>query len=240
MGGESPAQILVAHLRRQGIRDEAVLRALTHVPRELFIAQELRHLAYEDEALPLEEGQTISQPIVVATMTEALRAAPGQRVLEIGTGSGYQAAVLADMGVEVVTVERLPRLANQARVLLCHLGYHNVAVQTGDGTLGWPQAAPYDRIIVTAAAAAVPPALLDQLREGGRLVAPVGRRRGQRLLVVRKDAAGPVEAAALGPVRFVPLIGAAGWSEAPAPQRRRQTEPNDNNSAESTAAPKSK
>ena len=109
MGGESPAQILVAHLRRQGIRDEVVLRALIRVPRELFIAQELRHLAYEDEALPLEEGQTISQPIVVATMTEALRVAPGQRVLEVGTGSGYQAAVLAEMGAEVVTVERRPR-----------------------------------------------------------------------------------------------------------------------------------
>ena len=168
MGGESPAQILVAHLRRQGIRDEVVLRALIRVPRELFIAQELRHLAYEDEALPLEEGQTISQPIVVATMTEALRVAPGQRVLEVGTGSGYQAAVLAEMGAEVVTVERRPRLANQARVLLCHLGYHNVTAHTGDGTLGWPQAAPYDRIIVTAATPAVPPALLEQLREGGR------------------------------------------------------------------------
>ena len=237
MGGEAPAQILVAHLRRQGIRDEAVLQALIRVPRELFIAQELRHLAYADEALPLAEGQTISQPIVVATMTEALRVTPGQRVLEIGTGSGYQAAVLAEMGAEVVTVERLPRLADQARVLLRHLGYHNVTAHTGDGTLGWPEAAPYDRIIVTAAAPAVPPALSDQLREGGRLVAPVGRRRGQRLLVVRKDAAGPVEAAALGPVRFVPLIGAAGWSEAPAPQRRRSG-PDDDGSADATAAPK--
>ncbi len=238
MGGESPAQILVAHLRRQGIRDEAVLRALIRVPRELFIAQELRHLAYEDEALPLEEGQTISQPIVVATMTEALQVAPGQRVLEVGTGSGYQAAVLADMGAEVVTVERLPRLANQARVLLHHLGYHNVSAHTGDGTLGWPPAAPYDRIIVTAAAPTVPPLLLDQLREGGRLVAPVGTRRGQRLLVVRKDAAGPVEAAALGPVRFVPLIGAAGWSEEPSPPPPRRATPSDKDSVKSTAAPK--
>ena len=238
MGGESPAQILAAHLRRQGIRDEVVLRALIRVPRELFIAQELRHLAYEDEALPLEEGQTISQPIVVATMTEALRVAPGQRVLEVGTGSGYQAAVLAEMGAEVVTVERRPRLANQARVLLCHLGYHNVTAHTGDGTLGWPQAAPYDRIIVTAATPAVPPALLEQLRESGRLVAPVGRRRGQRLLVMRKDAAGPVEAAALGPVRFVPLIGAAGWSEEPSPQRRSRSRSSDKDSVESTAAPK--
>ena len=238
MGGEAPAQILAAHLRRQGIRDEAVLRALIRVPRELFIAQELRHLAYADEALPLEEGQTISQPIVVATMTEALKVTPGQRVLEIGTGSGYQAAVLAEMGAEVVTVERLPRLADRARVLLRHLGYHNVAVRTGDGTLGWPAAAPYDRIIVTAAAPAVPPALLDQLREGGRLVAPVGSRRGQRLLVVRKDAAGPVEAASLGPVRFVPLIGAAGWSEKPSLLDRNRSGPGDKDSVESAAAPK--
>ena len=238
MGGESPAQILVAHLRRQGIRDEAVLSALIRVPRELFIAQALRHLAYEDEALPLEEGQTISQPIVVATMTEALRVTPAQHVLEIGTGSGYQAAVLAEMGAEVVTVERLPRLADRARVLLRHLGYHNVAVRTSDGTLGWPAAAPYDRIIVTAAAPAVPPALLEQLREGGRLVAPVGQRRGQRLLVVRKEAAGPVEAAALGPVRFVPLIGAVGWSEDPSLLRRCRSGPSNKDSAKSTATPK--
>ena len=236
MGDESPAQHLAAQLRRQGIRDEAVLRALIRVPRELFVGQELRHLAYADEALPLAEGQSISQPIVVATMTEALKVNPGQHLLEIGTGSGYQAAVLADMGAEVVTVERLPGLAEQARVLLRHLGYHNVAVHTADGTLGWPQAAPYDRIMVTAAAPAVPPALLDQLREGGRLVAPVGTRRGQRLLVVRKDAAGPVETAALGPVRFVPLIGAAGWPEAPAPKRRGRAGPDDD-SAESTATP---
>ncbi len=238
MGGESPAQHLVAHLRRQGIRDEAVLRALIRVPRELFIAQELRHLAYADEALPLAEGQSISQPIVVATMTEALKATPGQHVLEVGTGSGYQAALLADMGAEVVTIERLPRLADQARVLLHHLGYHNVTVHTGDGTLGWPQAAPYDRIIVTAAAPAVPPALLAQLREGGRLVAPVGTRRGQRLLVMRKDAAGPVEAAALGAVRFVPLVGQAGWAEGPSPHHRSRSRPNDKDSVESTAAPK--
>ena len=219
MDGESPAQRLVDHLRRQGLQDEAVLRAIVRVPRELFVAQDLRHLAYEDEALPLEEGQSISQPIVVATMTEALMVAPGHRVLEVGTGSGYQAAILADIGADVVTIERLPTLASQARVLLRHLGYDSVAVHEGDGTLGWPKSAPYDLIIVTAGAPAIPPDLLDQLQEGGQLVAPVGALRDQRLLVVQKGPAGPLEAASLGSVRFVPLVGQAGWADGTASSR---------------------
>jgi protein-L-isoaspartate(D-aspartate) O-methyltransferase len=190
-----------------------VLEALASVPREVFIPLELRHRAYEDEALPIDEGQTISQPTVVAHMTEALALAPHDRVLEIGTGSGYQAAVLAELAAEVITIERHAALAEKARQTLEYLGYDNVRVEVGDGTLGWPAAAPYNRIIVTAASPVVPGGLTDQLAAGGRLVLPVGGRQDQKLLLVSKDERGQLSESSLGFVRFVPLIGAEGWAE---------------------------
>ena len=189
-----------------------MLGALASVPREVFIPLELRHRAYEDEALPIDAGQTISQPTVVAHMSEALALAPEHRVLEIGTGSGYKAAVLAELVGEVVTVERHEELAEQARRTLEYLGYENVRVVVGDGTLGWPDEAPYDRIIVTAAAPVVPAPLTEQLAPGGLLVLPVGGRQDQQLILVSKDERGELSERSLGLVRFVPLIGAEGWS----------------------------
>ena len=186
---------------------------LARVPREVFIPLELRHRAYEDEALPIEAGQTISQPTVVAHMTEALALGPEHRVLEIGTGSGYQAAVLAELAKEVVTVERHKELAERARETLEYLGYSNVHVLVGDGTLGWAERAPYDRILVTAAAPVVPGQLTEQLAPGGRLVLPLGGRENQQLVLISKDAQGRVSESPIGLVRFVPLIGEAGWSE---------------------------
>jgi len=191
-----------------------VLRALARVPREVFVPEELRHRAFDDEALPIGHGQTISQPTVVAHMTEALGLAHESRVLEVGTGSGYQAAVLAEMVAEVVSVERDAALAERARRTLEYLRYENVRVVVGDGTLGWPEAAPYDAIIGTAASPAIPEELLAQLREGGRLVIPVGGRDDQQLLLVTKDDGGRVRERTLGKVRFVPLIGARGWPAA--------------------------
>ncbi|HEU5314961.1 MAG TPA: protein-L-isoaspartate(D-aspartate) O-methyltransferase, partial [Chloroflexota bacterium] len=163
-------------LRREGAAGEEVLRALASVPREVFVPEELRHRAFEDEALPIGSAQTISQPTVVAHMTEALALTGEHRVLEVGTGSGYQAAVLAELAKEVVTIERHAALADRARRMLAYLGYDNVRVVVGDGTRGWPEAAPYDRIIATAASPVVPPSLIDQLAAGGRLVMPVGGR----------------------------------------------------------------
>jgi len=212
MGGESPALHLVEHLKRQGLREKSVIEAFIHVPRELFVSQELRHLAYKDEALPIREGQTISQPIVVATMTEALTVTPDHRVLEVGTGSGYQAAILGEMGATVVTIERIRSLASRARQLINHLGYDNVVVHHGDGTLGWADSAPFDRIIITAATPQIPALLVDQLRGGGRLVAPVGSLTEQQLLVAEKHSDGPLKLIELGSVRFVPLIGKGGWA----------------------------
>ena len=215
MAAKDTAQsLLVKQLRREGAASEIVLGALSRVPREVFVPLELRHRAYEDEALPIEAGQTISQPTVVAHMTEALGLTPEKRVLEIGTGSGYQAAVLAELAAEVVTVERHAALAEQARRTLEYLGYDNVRVLVGDGTLGWPESAPYDAIIVTAAAPVVPARLAEQLAPGGRLVLPVGGRSDQQLMLVRKDERGQLSESALGYVRFVPLIGQDGWSAA--------------------------
>ena len=191
-----------------------MLDALSRVPREVFIPLELRHRAFEDEALPIDVGQTISQPTVVAHMTEALALSPKHRVLEIGTGSGYQAAVLAELAAEVISVERHVQLAEQARQTLAYLGYDNVRVIVGDGTLGWEDGAPYDAIVVTAAAPVVPARLAEQLAPGGRLVLPVGGRSDQQLMIVRKDERGALSESALGYVRFVPLIGQDGWSDA--------------------------
>ena len=211
---ETPHSRLIQQLRREGAAGEAVLRALARVPRDVFVPEERRHTAFEDEALPIGRGQTISQPTVVAHMTEALELTRESRVLEVGTGSGYQAAVLAELAGEVVTVERDRELAERARRTLEYLRYENVRVVEGDGSLGWRAAAPYDAIIGTAASPAIPAELVAQLREGGRLVIPVGGRDDQQLLVVTKDEAGRVRERALGKVRFVPLIGAQGWPAA--------------------------
>ena len=204
-------QVLVAELRGE-IRDERVLRAFSRVPREQFVADELRHLAYEDRPLPLGYGQTISQPLMVAMMTELLHLQGHEKVLEIGTGSGYQAAILAELAAHVVTVERVPELAEAAAERLRALGYRNVTVHLAKPELGWPEEAPYDAILVTAAAPRVPRALIEQLAIGGRLVIPVGRRTLQQLVSVTRQQDG-VRVRRHGPVRFVPLIGHEAWPE---------------------------
>jgi protein-L-isoaspartate(D-aspartate) O-methyltransferase len=195
-------------MRRRGIRDLRVLRALELVPRERFVEPDQLHLAYEDHALPIECGQTISQPYVVAAMTEALEIEPTHKVLEIGTGSGYQAAVLAHLASEVITIERYRTLAETAERRLRSLGLDNVTVIVGDGALGAPEHAPFDRIIVTAAAAEVPQKLVEQLVDGGILVVPVGPSGGvQSLLRLRKRPKGEgLEQSELMAVRFVPLV----------------------------------
>ena len=190
-----------------GITDSATLRAMRTVLRHRFVAPELRYLAYEDGPLPIGYGATISQPYIVALMTQAVRARPGTRVLEVGTGSGYQAAVLAEIGCRVWTIELVAELATSARRRLRELGYAAVEVRHGDGYRGWPEEAPFDAILVTAAADSVPPALLAQLAPGGRLVMPVGPSEGlQHLLLVEKDPDGSRRERRLAPVRFVPLI----------------------------------
>ncbi|MEX0590381.1 MAG: protein-L-isoaspartate(D-aspartate) O-methyltransferase [Xanthobacteraceae bacterium] len=195
-------------MRRRGIHDIRVLRALELVPRELFVEPEQADHAYADSALPIECGQTISQPYVVAAMTEALKIEPSHKVLEIGTGSGYQAAVLAHLAGQVVTVERYRTLAEMAKRRLQSLDLGNVTVIVGDGALGAPAHAPFDRIIVTAAAPEVPQALVEQLVDGGIMVVPVGRSGGvQSLLRLRKKPAGQgLERTELMSVRFVPLV----------------------------------
>ncbi len=204
---------MVEHdLRARGITDETVLAAMGELPRERFIGAHLAHLAYDDCALPIEADQTISQPFIVALMTEALELRPDDRVLEIGTGSGYAAAVLGRIAGTVWTVERHRVLAESAAAHLHGLGVDNVHVVVGDGTLGWPDEAPYDAIVVTAGGPTVPKALLYQLDEGGRLVMPVGEWGSQELTRVRRSGANLVHED-LGPVRFVPLVGAQGWDE---------------------------
>jgi protein-L-isoaspartate(D-aspartate) O-methyltransferase len=209
-------------LRGRGIRDERVLAVMAQLPRELFVAAEMLTRAYSDGALPIASGQTISQPYMVAHMTELLELRPGMRVLEVGTGSGYGAAVLAGLGCRVISVERHPELAEAARDRLAGLGLAPgsaaaVRVVVGDGSLGWPADAPFDGIVVTAAAPRVPAALPAQLADGGRLVVPVGMRGRQELmLVVRRGDS--FEERACGPCVFVPLIGEGGFAE-PAPAR---------------------
>ncbi|HET7344031.1 MAG TPA: protein-L-isoaspartate(D-aspartate) O-methyltransferase [Methylomirabilota bacterium] len=195
----------------RGVRDAAVLAAMRAVPREEFVDRDLAPEAYEDAPLPIGEGQTISQPYIVAVMTEALRLAPRDRVLEIGTGSGYAAAVLARIAGDVYTVERIESLAEMARRRLAALGYGNVHVRHGDGSLGWPEHAPYDAIVVTAGGPHVPPPLLQQLALGGRLVMPVGASHCQRLVRVVQRAPDVYDRQALEEVCFVPLVGAEGW-----------------------------
>jgi protein-L-isoaspartate(D-aspartate) O-methyltransferase len=192
----------------RGVRDRAVLEAMCSVPREAFLPPDLAEFAYDDAPLPIEAGQTISQPYVVAWMTEALRLVPGDRVLEIGTGSGYASAVLSRIAGEVYTVERHEVLARTAEERLRELGFANVSVRHGDGTLGWPEHAPYDAIVVAACGPEVPRALIEQLAVGGRLVMPVGENFAyQQLIRLRRTPAGALETEELGEVRFVPLIG---------------------------------
>ena len=194
-------------LRRRGISDQAVLRAMDEVPREHFVPAEFADSAYADHALPIDCGQTISQPYVVAYMTEQLEVAPQHRVLEVGTGSGYQTAVLSRVAREVVSIERYRTLANLARGRLQTLGYGNVTILLGDGFAGAPERAPYDRILVTAAAAEVPPALVEQLGEAGKLVLPLGPRNGPQYIVkLSKTASGDLSRETLIGVRFVPLL----------------------------------
>jgi len=200
-------------LRERGIRDPRVLAAMAEIPREHFVAPERRRLAYADGALPIEAGQTISQPFVVARMTELLATKPGDRVLEIGTGSGYQTAVLARLGCRVVSIERQPSLAATARERLASLGYGEaVEVRLGDGSVGDPGGAQYDAIVVTAAAPSVPAGLRDQLVDGGRLVIPVGPREHQELLLIERHGDRWSERSD-GAVVFVPLLGEAGFQE---------------------------
>jgi protein-L-isoaspartate(D-aspartate) O-methyltransferase len=208
----SGAPELARTMARRGIHDERVLAALAAVPRELFVPKGLSRHAYADRALPIGAGQTISQPFMVATMLEALGLEGGGRVLEIGTGSGYQAALLAELADEVVTVERVPELAAEARRTLERAGYERVEVRVGDGTLGVPELAPFEGIVVAAAAPAVPDALYAQLVPGARLVVPVGTLRDQWLEIVERGADGPIRTRTV-PCRFVPLLGSAGFGE---------------------------
>jgi protein-L-isoaspartate(D-aspartate) O-methyltransferase len=197
-------------LRSRDIVDENVLAAMAKVPRELFVPEEERDQAYADAALPIGYGQTISQPYMVARIAEALTLRPGELVLDVGTGSGYQAAVLAELGANVVTIERIPELAEQARKSLAAAGYDNVEVLVGDGTLGVPERAPFDAIAVAAAAPGFPQTLYDQLRPRGRLVVPVGGQRAQRLEAIVRSPEGPAVIHSV-PCRFVPLVGEEGF-----------------------------
>ena len=204
---EDAAKIrLIMELRQSGIKDTQVLSAIERVPREEFVLGTFVDQAYENTALPIQQGQTISQPYVVAFMTEVLELGERMKVLEIGTGSGYQAAVLSRLCRRVYTVERYRSLLQQAEQRFQHLGYHNITTRYGDGGLGWPEQAPFDRIIVTAAAEAVPEALKEQLAVGGIMVIPVGRISwAQEIVRLRKSTSG-FESETLLPVRFVPLV----------------------------------
>lgn len=191
-------------IRKRGIKDRKVLEAMLKVPRHLFVPEQMKELAYGDEPLPIGEGQTISQPYIVAYMTEALKLTGNERVLEIGTGSGYQTAILAEIVKEVYTVEVIPELSRRAQKVLAELGYNNIKFLIGDGTRGWPEHAPYDAILVSAAPATVPRALVDQLKINGRMIIPVGAD-FQELVLVRRKKDGWEEERLIG-VRFVPLV----------------------------------
>jgi protein-L-isoaspartate(D-aspartate) O-methyltransferase len=196
----------------RGVKDERVLAVMRKIPRHEFLPEGIRGMAYNDSALPLGEGQTMSQPYMVALMTELLGLKGAERVLEIGTGSGYQAAVLAELCQKVYTVERIKTIADKARATLDRLGYKSVAIKIYDGTYGWKEMAPYDAIIVTAGSPDIPAPLVEQLKEGGRMVIPVGDRYGQQLITVVKTAEGMITERSI-PCVFVPLIGNHGWKE---------------------------
>lgn len=206
------ARLRLMHQLSHEIRDKKVLDAMSRVPRELFVPPSSQHAAYENIPLPIEMGQTISQPFIVALMTEAMEITDKDKVLEVGTGSGYQTAILCELASRVVTVERHQRLLDRAKDVLTMLGYTNVEFHPTEKTLGWPKGAPYDAIIVTAGAPKVPQVLLDQLAVDGRLVIPVGSRFEQDLMQVIKRKEGLVSTN-LGACRFVPLIGEGAWEE---------------------------
>jgi protein-L-isoaspartate(D-aspartate) O-methyltransferase len=205
-------EMVETQLRGRDIVDERVLRAMDAVPRELFVEEQEQRRAYDDAALPIGGGQTISQPYMVARICEALNLRGDERVLDVGTGSGYQAAVLAELAAEVHSIERIPELAAAARERLARAGYERVHVHVGDGTLGLPEHAPFDAIAVAAAAPGFPQTLYEQLNPRGRLVVPVGDARGQRLEVVVRSPEGPAVVRSV-PCRFVPLVGAEGFGE---------------------------
>jgi protein-L-isoaspartate(D-aspartate) O-methyltransferase len=209
---EQRRAMVESQLRGRGIKDSRVLEAMQAVPRHLFVPPAVAAAAYADEPLAIGEGQTISQPYIVAAMTEALELTGSERVLEVGAGSGYQAAILSPLAREVIAVEARPMLARTARERLSQLGYSNVRVEIGDGTLGWPPGAPYDGILVAAAAPMVPPPLIEQLADGGRLVIPLGSAEHQELFRVRKQA-GRIVQQALFACRFVPLVGRYAWPD---------------------------
>jgi protein-L-isoaspartate(D-aspartate) O-methyltransferase len=211
---EARARMVSEQLERRGIRDPRVLDAMRNVPRHLFVPPERQASAYDDQALSIGDGQTISQPYMVAVMTEALSVAAGARILEIGTGSGYQAAILAVLAREVITIERRPGLAAAAGRRLASLGFTNVTVVVADGSVGYPGAAPYDAVLATAGAPQVPASLRTQLADGARLVVPVGSAFHQDLVVIERRGETFVESRGEGCV-FVPLVGREGWPEAP-------------------------
>jgi protein-L-isoaspartate(D-aspartate) O-methyltransferase len=198
------------HLRARGLGDERVLQAMGRVPRREFVPQDYRDQAYEDHPIPIGEGQTISQPYIVALTLEALALQPSDRVLEIGTGTGYQTALLAELTQHVYSVERHQTLARKAEVTLARLGYSNVAILVGDGSTGLPAEAPFDAIAVSAASPRIPASLFEQLRDGGRMVLPIGPSQAQDLQLVRKNEGRPI-VTSLGACAFVPLIGAQGF-----------------------------
>ena len=200
--------MLVDQIEKRGVRDNDVLHAMRAVPRHEFVPQSVRHQAYEDHPLSIGYGATISQPYIVAAMTELLEISRRHKALEIGTGSGYQAAVLSMLAGNVYSIEIVPELARSAAGKLKELGYKNVLVRQGDGYKGWPEEAPFDRIILTAAPAQVPQALIDQLKPGGKLVAPVGQGYDQMLLVIDKNGDGQIRRRNVFPVMFVPMVPA--------------------------------
>ncbi len=199
-------QMVNEQIIARGIDSPEVIKAMRKVPRHFFIPKAKRHSAYIDSPVPIGEGQTISQPFIVALMTQLLEPAPGHRILEIGTGSGYQAAILAELAAEVYTIEIIESLGRRAEKTLKILGYENIVVKTGDGYKGWPEKAPFDSIIVTCAPEKIPRPLVDQLTNGGRLVLPVGRRGGVQRLIIGIKKGGKLETRDVLPVRFVPMI----------------------------------
>jgi len=202
---EEVTRMIEEQIIARGVTHGPTLAALRAVPRHRFVPADAQREAYEDHPLPIDHGQTISQPFIVAFMTEAVAVKPGEKVLEIGTGSGYQAAILAAMGAKVFTIEIIPELAERAAATLRELGYDQVRVRAGDGYKGWPEEAPFDAIVVTAAPDTIPPALLEQLAEGGRLVIPVGPQHGGQELILVTKTKGKLHQRNLLPVRFVPF-----------------------------------
>jgi len=210
---EARKRMVQEQIKARGISDERVLAAMLKIPRHLFVDKSLWDQAYNDYPLPIGEGQTISQPYIVALMTASLRLKGEEKVLEIGTGSGYQTAILAELAREVYTIERIDSLLTKAKEVLNQLGYLNVFYAIKDGTLGWPEAAPFQAILVSAAAPDIPSPYVEQLDEGGHLVIPVGSRYAQTLYQIIKQSNGSIEKVDLGGCRFVPLIGKFGWEE---------------------------